>query len=43
MTCFKYCSPGLPTAFFFFRRVLLQECLLQTRYAYLYALSINGV
>jgi hypothetical protein len=30
--CSKYCSPGLPTAFFF-RILLLQECLIQTRYA----------
>jgi len=29
-TCFKYCSPGLPTAFF--QILLLQGCLLQTRY-----------
>ena len=31
-TCFKYCSRGRPTAFFFFQILFLQECLLQTRY-----------
>jgi hypothetical protein len=40
-TCFKYYSRGLPMAFFCI--LLVQGCLLQTCYARLHALSMNGV